>query len=380
LSTGALLADARAQSELAQRIFDLSIEQWGTQRGLSIIGHHASVLDVQNRLLHYARAESPVLITGETGTGKELFARALYLLSSRRHRPFISVNCAQYVEGHLIVSELFGHRRGSFTGAVSDHKGVFVDADGGVVFLDEVGELSLQAQAMLLRVLSEGEVVAIGDSRSRAIKVRVIAATSRDLRSMIAAGRFREDLYFRLRFLQLRIPPLRERGDDWELLLHHYVQKLGSEAGTTKMFSTSSVETLRDYSWPGNIRELRGVVDTAFHCADGPVIEPDHFSEGLDLGSGAPRTRVVADRAPVRDGVEEALVRMTVESQSFWTAVHIPYMDREMNRTEVRAIIERGLAATRGSYKQLLAMFNVPESDYLRFMDFLRHHRLKPER
>jgi DNA-binding NtrC family response regulator len=380
VTEGTLIADARGQSELARRIFELSVEQWGAQRGLMIIGRHPSMIDVQTRLLHYARAETPVLITGETGTGKELFARALYLLSRRRNRPFISVNCAQYVEGHLIVSELFGHRRGSFTGAVNDHKGVFVEADGGVVFLDEVGELTLPAQAMLLRVLSEGEVVAVGDTRSRSVSVRVIAATSRDLRAMMAAGRFREDLFFRLRFLQLHIPPVRERGDDWELMLEHYVRKLGAEVGTTKMFSSSSMATLRDYPWPGNVREVRGVADAAYHCADGPTIEPDHFCDGLELKPRAERARRIADRELPLTIVDDALARMTADAESFWTAVHVPYMDREMNRAEVRAIIERGLTASRGSYKKLLAMFNVPEADYLKFMDFLRHHRLKPER
>ncbi|HEX2187654.1 MAG TPA: sigma-54 factor interaction domain-containing protein, partial [Longimicrobiaceae bacterium] len=199
------------ESDLARHLRLLSAEQWGERNGVALIGRHARLLEAQEKALFFAQAEAPVLVTGETGTGKELFARAVYLLGSRRGAPFVSVNCAQFGESQLVASELFGHRRGSFTGAVADHRGVFEEADGGVVFLDEVGELSSSAQAMLLRVLGEGEVVRVGESRARRVDVRVVAATNRDLREMVADGRFREDLYYRLRFLHLHVPPLRER-------------------------------------------------------------------------------------------------------------------------------------------------------------------------
>lgn len=376
---------APEETDLARRVRLMSMERWGERRETVLVGRHDSMLALQERVHRFAQASGPVLITGETGTGKELFARAIYLLSGRARKPFFSVNCAQYTESQLIASELFGHKRGSFTGAFEDHRGVFVEADGGVVFLDEVGELTLPAQAMLLRVLSEGELVPVGDTRLRSVNVRVIAATNRDLRTLVSQGRFREDLLFRLRYMQLHVPPLRDRGADWQLMLEHYVRRLNAETGHERRFSERSLQRLSVYGWPGNVRELRAVVETS-HSLCGPgLIEPGTFEEQLECD--APCLRVAASApaiggtgATAPGGAAALLERMTAGAGTFWELVHEPFMDRELNRGEVRAVIEEGLRRSNWSYKRALQVLGIRPDDYLKFMDFLRHHRLKPER
>ncbi|HEU0299795.1 MAG TPA: sigma 54-interacting transcriptional regulator [Longimicrobium sp.] len=378
------------ETDVARRIRLMSLERWGERRETVLVGEHASMLALQERVLRFAEASGPVLITGETGTGKELFARAIYLLSARSRKPFFSVNCAQYTESQLIASELFGHRRGSFTGAFEDHRGVFTEADGGVVFLDEVGELTLAAQAMLLRVLSEGELVAVGDARVRHVDVRVIAATNRDLRTLVAQGRFREDLFFRLRYMQLHVPPLRDRGGDWRLMADHYVGRLNAATGTARRFSDGALDRLARYSWPGNVRELRAVVETSHSLSGTGTIEPSSFEEQLDCGTtletappgAAAGGSVAAALVSVAPSpvAAELVGRMAGGAGSFWELVYDPFMDRELNRAEVRAVIEEGLRRSNWSYKRALSVFGVAQDDYLKFMDFLRHHRLKPER
>ncbi|HEV2147876.1 MAG TPA: sigma 54-interacting transcriptional regulator [Longimicrobiaceae bacterium] len=370
------------ESDLARHLRCLAAEHWGERGAIALIGRHASLLEAQEKALFFGQADAPVLVTGETGTGKEIFARAVYLCSSRRGAPFVSVNCAHFGDNQLIASELFGHRRGSFTGAVADHRGVFEEADGGVVFLDEVGELSTAAQAMLLRVLSEGEIVRVGESRARRVDVRVVAATNRDLRAMVAAGQFREDLYYRLRFLHLAVPPLRERGDDWRLVSDFFLRRLEARSGIEKRLSPASLSRLGAYHWPGNVRELRGLMEMS-HCLSlrDPLIEPHLFEQHLEpdealatevptpAAAGAP-CRLVPDR-PAGIGEGEG---------DFWTRVYEPFMERDLSRTQVRALVEDGLRRSQWSYKRALALFGVAPDDYLKFMDFLRHHRLKPER
>ena len=376
------------ETDLARRVRLMSLERWGERRETVLVGQHESMLALLERVHRFAQASGPVLVTGETGTGKELFARAIYLLSARSRKPFFSVNCAQYTESQLIASELFGHKRGSFTGAFEEHRGVFAEADGGVVFLDEVGELTLPAQAMLLRVLSEGELVPVGDTRVRSVDVRVIAATNRDLRALVAQGRFREDLLFRLRYMQLHVPALRDRGTDWRLMLDHYVRRLNAGSGSEKRFSDHALDRLAGYPWPGNVRELRAIVETSHSLCNGTgVIEPSTFEEQLDpppCGAydlhSAPAS-ASAVHAPAAAGTAVRLVERMVEGGgTFWDLVHEPFMDRELNRCQVRAVIEEGLRRSNWSYKRALQAFGIPQDDYLKFMDFLRHHRLKPER
>lgn len=361
--------------EMARTIHDLSLQRWGPAGPVQVIGHDPALSATLERVARFARTNSPVLITGETGTGKELVARAVYLLSARNGKPFVQVNCAQYQEGQIVASELFGHRKGSFTGAVTDHDGLFQSATGGVLFLDEIGELSLPAQAMLLRALSEGEVVPVGGSHARRVDVRVIAATNQELPAQVEAGRFRADLYYRLRYLHLHMPALRMRGDDWELILAHHVDALAEEGAAGKRFSEEALDLLRRYDWPGNVREVKALADTGFCMSDGAVIEPRHFVEALE---SAARVRQL-DKMPLTDLVTRKYDALVSQEGSFWTLVYQPYMDRELARADVRAIVARGLTRTRGSYKRALKLFGLADEEYLRFMDFLRHHRLKPD-
>jgi transcriptional regulator with GAF, ATPase, and Fis domain len=384
-------ASSAEETELARRVRLLSLERWGERREAVLVGQHESMVSLQDRVSRFAQAGGPVLITGETGTGKEIFARAIYLLSPRNKKPFFSVNCAQYTESQLIASELFGHKRGSFTGAFEEHRGVFTEADGGVVFLDEVGELTLPAQAMLLRVLSEGELVPVGDTRVRSVNVRVIAATNRDLRTLVAQGKFREDLLFRLRYMQLHVPPLRDRGGDWRLMVDHYLRRLNADTGQDRRFSERALERLAVYPWPGNVREVRAVVETSHSlCPSAGVIEPGTFEEQLECtgprpdavaGEPAGRAAFASAGAAASPAAATSLVgRMTGGTETFWDLVYEPFMDRELNRGEVRAVVEEGLRRSNWSYKRALQVFGVNQDDYLKFMDFLRHHRLKPER
>jgi DNA-binding NtrC family response regulator len=362
------------QTDLARVIYQRSRERWGEPTATVMIGRHTRFTAVLDRLQRFAESDSPVLISGETGTGKELFARGVYLLSRRADRPFMRVNCAQYQDAQLMASELFGHKKGSFTGAMQDHTGLFESGHTGVVFLDEVAELSLAAQAMLLRVLSEGELVPVGDNSARRVDVRVVAASSVELGQMVQTGRFRRDLYYRLRGLQLQVPAVRDRGRDWELIREYYLRQLTSANARRKRFSEDSIEVLSRYDWPGNVRELKALVETGFHLSEDETIEPQHFLEGLeDAGRLGQLGKV-----PFIDVETDCYEQMTSGKANFWQAVCDPYKKRELSRHQVQAIIARGLAATHGSYKQVLPLFGIAPGDYLRFMDFLRHHKLKP--
>ena len=359
---------------IARQLEQLSIAEWGERKSTTIIGTHPLLAEALERVVRLARSESPVLITGETGTGKELFARSLFLSAHHHRRVFLSVNCAQYCGTELVASELFGHRKGAFTGAQTDHRGIFEEADGGTVFLDEIGELPLTAQAMLLRALGEGEVVPVGGNRTKQVNVRVIAATSRDLKPMIAEGKFRSDLYYRLRQLHLQIPPLRDRGDDWRIIADHYLDRLSTRASTRKGFSSDALSTLKNHSWPGNVREVRSVVDTGFHLSTGVTIGVEDFCEAMEE---LLRDQQLDQLAAILTA--DCCNRMAAGEHSFWQAVHRPFLDRELNRNQVRAIVAEGLQLAHGSYKRMLDVFGIPQSDYLKLMDFLRHHDLKPE-
>ena len=362
---------------LASRVAQLSEAAWGRSGAVRMVGVSAPLCQAQTRLERFARVDRPVLITGESGVGKELFARACYLLSPRNGRPFLSVNCAQFVDENLLISELFGHKKGAFTGAGADRKGLFEEADGGVLFLDEVGELTPRAQAALLRAIGVGEIVRLGESKARRVDVRVVAATNRDLRAMVADGAFREDLYYRLAPLRLHVPALRERGDDWRLIAEAYLAQLCRQSGEVKRLGASAMRALAGYPWPGNVREVRGLLDTAFCLCLGDTIEAADVE---------PELRAVSDEldesmlALAAGGQADPFARMTQGEGSFWSVVRDPYLDRELNRDEVRRIVERGLAQAGGSYKRALRAFGLPEGEYLKFMDFLRHHRLKPEK
>ncbi len=359
---------------IAQRLHRLSLERWGERKALVLVGQNLT--DALQKLVRYAQVDEHVVITGESGVGKEIFANGFYLLSKRRGKPFLSVNCAQYQDENTLVSELFGHKKGSFTGAVADHPGIFEACHHGMVFLDEIGELSFKAQAMLLRVLAEGEVKPLGGNQIRTIDVKVVAATNRNLLEMVRANQFREDLYFRLKHFHLHIPPIRERGDDWKILADHYLHLLNSEQHTLKKFSTGALSAMRTYDWPGNVRELRSVVSMGYVCSDHKTeIRSEDFDDEIFNGHNGHNGKNGAESFSSTD----CFNLMAIERESFWDVVKKPYLHRDLNRAQVRTIIQTGLSANHGSYKKMLKNFGIPDNQYLKFMDFLRHHHLKPQ-
>ena len=353
-----------------------SIARWGARRTTPLIGRHPAVREALKRAIRFAPSDSPVLVSGETGTGKELLARALYLFSQRSGNAFVAVNCAQYRGGQPVVSELFGHRKGSFTGADSDHKGILEAANGGVVLLDEIGELPMSAQAMLLRALGEGEVVPVGGVQRRPINVRIIAASNRELDSMVAAGDFREDLFYRLRSLHVKVPPLRERGQDYALIARHWLNRLNRRHQTRKRLAKETLERLGSHRWPGNVRELKNVIEYGYDISRADDIGLDDIGELLERATRRSQFREILN-AQARDLCR----RMKRGEGTFWDLIHAPYMNRSLNRSQVRTAIALELAGNaRGSYKKMLLSFGVPEAEYLKAMDFLRHHDLKPRR
>jgi DNA-binding NtrC family response regulator len=235
-----------------------------------IVGHSRAVRELLARAERVAASKSTVLLTGETGTGKELVARAIHAKSAQRDMPLIKVNCAAIPET-LLESELFGHTRGAFTGATASKKGRFALADGGSIFLDEIGTISQPVQAKLLRVLQDREFEPLGAERTQRVDVRVIAATNRDLRQMVADGRFQEDLYYRLNVIPITLPPLRDRREDVPLLVDHFVRRFSASMGKPLLDVDPAVlDDLVRYDWPGNVRELENTIERAVVLATGP--------------------------------------------------------------------------------------------------------------
>ncbi|MCC7536182.1 MAG: sigma-54-dependent Fis family transcriptional regulator [Deltaproteobacteria bacterium] len=240
----------------------------------NIIGRSAAIRDVLARILKIAPTDATVLITGESGTGKELVAKAIHANSTRADRPFVPVNCAAISET-LLESELFGHVRGAFTGAVSARKGLFEEASGGTFFFDEIAETPPSFQAKLLRVIQEGEIRRVGDNRSIAVDARIVAATNQDLQKAIAEKRFRQDLYYRLNVARFMLPPLRDRREDIPLLVEHFLDKYGRKMRRRARLGDGAMEYLLNYEFPGNIRELENMIEQGVALAENGVIELD---------------------------------------------------------------------------------------------------------
>lgn len=351
----------------AQLTARLSFAEWGSRRTVVMVGRSSVVQELHRKVEKVAPFDAPVLITGESGSGKESLAQAIYLLSQRRGKPYLAVNCPQFQEGNLTVSELFGHRKGSFTGATADRKGCFELADQGVLFLDEVADLHPSAQMMLLRALAFGEFQPLGAETTRAANVRVVAASNRTLEELRGEANFREDLFFRLRYFHIHVPALRERDEDWALLTEYFLHRLEAQYGIAKRFSPPSWQILEGYKWPGNVRELASLVTFAYAMSEKDVIEPKDFSSMLETRSTAPS-----------DSPDQLLRDLMNGTVDFWDGVHRRFLARDLNRAQMREMVRRGLQRSANSYRRLLDLFHMPRSDYQRFMDFLRHHHLKP--
>ena len=269
--------------------------------------------DLYRQLGRVAPTNVTTLVIGESGTGKELAAHAIHELSPRRQRPFIAVNCGA-ISPNLIESEMFGHERGSFTGADRQHKGYFERADGGTLFLDEVTEMPLDLQVKLLRVLETGQFMRVGTNREIACDIRIVAATNRNPEQAVREGKLREDLYYRLSVFPVELPPLRERGDDILLLARRFLATQNQESGTSKDFSPAALERLQQYEWPGNVRELKNFVRRAFIMADGNVLEADMLAPQVSpSGASAAGGRVSVPVGETLAEVDRRLILATLE-------------------------------------------------------------------
>ena len=322
-----------------------------------------------------ARSDAKVLITGESGVGKEVVARIVHQRSARAGGPLVTINCAG-VPDSLLESELFGHVKGSFTDAYRDKRGWLEGANGGTIFMDEVGEMSLRMQAMLLRFLETGEIQRVGsDRRMPPIDVRVITATNRRLVDAMADKTFREDLYYRLNVVHIEVPPLRERPDDVPSLLHHFLGAFSEvHRKTLPEVSADALAQLMAYRWPGNVRELKNVAERLVLKGRSGRIEVEMLPS--EVLRDHRQTSAPAPASPSVPAVhDEVFGRLITGSQTFWTAVYEPFMARDLTRRTLREIISLGLQQTRGNYRMLVTMFNMPERDYKRFLHFLRKHQ-----
>lgn len=259
-----------------------------TDSRFAMVGDSPGLREIRALVTRVGPTNARVLVTGENGSGKELVARAIHEASARRNQPFVEVNCAA-IPSELVESELFGHVKGAFTGAVGDQTGKFDAADRGTLFLDEIGDLALNAQAKILRALQEGVIVRVGDSKPVKVDVRVIAATNRDLAADIRDGRFREDLYHRLNVMEIRVPPLRDRAEDVPALVSHFVAALGQGPGMTpKPFSGDALRRLQRRHWPGNVRELRNAVERLLILSSGAEVSGEDIDQILPPDVGPP--------------------------------------------------------------------------------------------
>lgn len=360
---------------------------------VEIIGTSRPICDLRAEIRRVAASEAKVLITGESGTGKEVVARAINAANPRLNVPFVPVNCAGIPET-LLESELFGHVKGSFTGAYRDKPGKLEMAENGTIFLDEIGEMTLRMQGLLLRFLETGELQKVGAERvSRVAKVRVMSATNRNLHELIAEDRFREDLFYRINVIHIVVPPLRERREDIPLLVEYFLQNYtaqhanpastnGNGNGAShaaaghqspvRAISPSALESLCQYHWPGNVRQVENVVERLVVTGRREVVEVDDLPQELH-GPGQFAARPRRERR--RTVADDLFKKLVEDRESFWTAVYPLYMNREITKSNMRDLIHKGLEEARGNYKIVLRLFNMEAEDYKRFLNFLRKHQ-----
>jgi two-component system response regulator AtoC len=349
------------------------------QNGHELIGVSRAITDLKAEIARVALSDAKVLITGQSGTGKEVVARAINAASTRASL-FVPVNCAGIPET-LLESELFGHVKGSFTGAYRDKPGKLEIADNGTILLDEIGEMTLRMQGLLLRFLETGEIQKVGAERvSRASNVRVMAATNRNLREMMIQGLFREDLFYRINVIHLIVPPLSERREDIALLVDHFLRRFTEPDGKggqrnghspVRSFSSSAMTTMSEYAWPGNVRQVENVVERLVASCRHDVVEVDDLPTEIRTPPAYGSKPALERRRTVADDLFKKLVE---DRESFWNAVYPLYMNREITRSNVRELVHKGLAEARGNYKIVLRLFNMESTDYKRFLNFLRKH------
>jgi two-component system response regulator HydG len=345
---------------LGDRTRDLERQVGLFDRFERIVGRSGKMRDVFEVIESVAQTEATVLVTGESGTGKELVARAIHERSGRRGRPFVGVNCSALTES-LLESELFGHVRGAFTGAVGARRGIFEEAAGGTVFLDEIGDTTPGLQVRLLRVLQESEVRPVGASENRKVDARILCATNADLAARVRDGRFREDLYYRIDVIRLRLPPLRERADDIPLLAAHFLKKHAARSGKrVEHLSPEALETLAVHPWPGNVRELENVVERAVVLARGDTIQPQ------DLGIARAPAAAPAGSAPAKKRFDAPFADAKKDAVEAFERAYVEDVLRRADNNVARAARLAGL--DRNNFRRLLARLGIepkrlPEED-----------------
>jgi len=349
-----VIARALERKRLRAQADSLRRELEGVYSFHNLVGKSAPMKDVYRLLEQAAKLEITVLLNGETGTGKELAARAIHYHSARKERRFVPVNCGA-LPSELVESELFGHARGAFTGAVGAKPGLFEEAEGGTIFLDEIGELPLPVQVKLNRVLQEKEIRRVGDNRPTQVDVRVIAATHRDLKAEVAAGRFREDLFYRVNVFPVVLPTLRDRREDIPLLASHFLEKhAGALRKDLSGIEADALRALTGYPWPGNVRELENAIERAVAVAKGPKIElRDLPPDVKGTQEGAIPGEVLA-KMPYREAVDLARDRVSRDYLTVLMREH----DGNVTHAAQRAGMERE------SLHRLLKRYGIRSDDY----------------
>jgi len=352
---------------------------------VQLIGTSTVINELKAEVERVARSDAKVLITGESGSGKEVVARAIHAASVRANVAFVPVNCAGIPET-LLESELFGHVKGSFTGAYRDKPGKLEMADNGTIFLDEIGEMTLRMQGLLLRYLETGEIQKVGAERvAKASNVRVMCATNRNLPHLITQAQFREDLFYRINVIHLVVPPLRERREDIPLLIDFFLRRFtgpvemngnGNGNGSNhhspvRAIASDAIAALCEYSWPGNVRQVENVIERLVVTGRREVVQLEDLTPEIRT----PGQYGMRPRHERRRTIADDLFKKLVEDrESFWSAVYPLYMNREITRSNVRDLVRKGLEEARGNYKIVLRLFNMESSDYKRFLNFLRKH------
>jgi transcriptional regulator with PAS, ATPase and Fis domain len=307
---------ALAERELRSEVTRLRDEVARSYRFDNMIGRSASMQEVFGLIRRLAGSSASVLVTGESGTGKELIARSLHFSSARKHRPFVPINCAAIPDA-LLESELFGYRRGAFTDARTDRAGIFLEADGGTIFLDEIAELSPALQAKLLRVLQDREIRPLGASRSEKVDVRIVAATNRELEARLKDGTFREDLYYRLNVVHLHLPALRDRAEDVLPLAEHFLAiAVGKSGKRIRGFHESAKKAILAHTWPGNVRELENVVERAVALAQGAEIDADDLPGAVRERKSVDTLASALARGLTLDELEQEYIQRVVSAEA----------------------------------------------------------------
>ena len=344
------------------------------ERTTPVLGVSVAAREIQAEVVRAAACDARILLTGESGVGKDLVARAIHERSRRNRGPFVAINCAA-VPDSLLESELFGHLRGSFSGAFSDKVGTLAAAHGGTVLMDEAGEMTLRMQATLLRFLESGEIQRVGvDGRLPIVDVRVISATHRRLFDALSGKSLREDLYYRLNVMHVEIPPLRERREDVPVLLAAFLR------GFADTYQRAMPDVSRDalarliaYPWPGNVRELKNVAERlVLKCVSGriePALLPLEIQRGEAGAAPAPLP------APASAPHEELFARLLNGTESFWSGIYEPFMAHDLTRHAVRELVRLGLEKGGHDYRRAAALLRVPDQDFRKVLGFLKKHQ-----